>query len=342
MRLRSWVTLITLALLALTVALGWSEIARAWRLLGAVDLWILALMVPVQVLSYWATGEVMFTYLRSTGELAKAPWWLTPRVALELNFVHHVMPSAGIAGFSFLGWALSRYGVSAGRTTMAQIVQVALTFVSYTLILILAVIALVFDREINRTIIVTSAALVAVVVVLVVLLIHVTSDRKRMETAAGWAVRTVNSVVRAITLHKKAEVLKPETVGGFFDEIHRDYCKIRDERQLLLRPFLLSAVANCLDISLLYIAFRSLGFAVNPAIIVVAFGLSSILGMASVTPGGAGVYETAMILFLAAAGVSAHAAIAGTLLARVVLLIGTIVFGYAFYQMRISGSREAG
>jgi len=341
MRLRSWVTLITLALLTLMVALGWSEIARAWQLLGTVDLRILALMVPVQILSYWVTGEVMFTYLRSKGDLVKAPWWLTPRIALELNFVHHVMPSAGVAGFSFLGWALSRYGVSVGRTTMAQIIQVTLTFVSYTLILILAVVALVFDREINRTIIATSAALVAVVVASVVLLIHVTGDRKRLETAAGWATRTVNAVVYALTLHRKVEVLKPERVRGFFDEIHRDYLEIRDERRLLLRPFLLSAVANCLDISLFYLAFRSLGIHVDPGVMVIAFGLSSILGMVSVTPGGSGVYETAMIMLLTAAGVSSQAAIAGTLLARVVLLVSTIAFGYVFYQLRVGYSPAA-
>lgn len=337
MKPRFWITLITLLLLGLVVALGWGEIARAWKILGRVDLWILALMIPVQILSYYATGEVIFAYLRSKGCLEAAPWWLTPRVALELNFVHHVMPSAGVAGFSYLGWVLSHYGVSAGKATMAQIVQLALTFISYTLILMIALVALIFDHAVNRTIIATSATLVVIIVASVALLIYATSDRKRLVALAGWITRTVNPVVSVLTRHRQAEVLKLGVVEGFFKELNQDYCEIRDDRGLLLRPFLISIVVNCLDISLLLIAFRSLGFWVNPAIVVIAFGLSSILGIASATPGGAGVYETAMIVFLAGAGVAPDAAIAGTLLARVILLFGTILFGYLFYQLRISG-----
>lgn len=336
MKARSWITLVTLLLLALVIALGWGEITRAWKLLGRVDLWILALMVPVQILSYHTTGDVIFTYLRSKGCLKTAPWWLTPRVALELNFVHHIMPSAGVAGFSYLGWVLNRYGVSAGRATMAQIVQLALTFISYTFILMLSLVVLVFDRAVNRTIIVTSATLVIIIVASVALLLYATSNRKRLVALAGWVTRTVNTVVSALTRHKKVEVLKLGTVEGFFNELHQDYCEIRDDRGLLVRPFLVSIVVNCLDISLLLIAFKALGFWVNPAVLVIAFGLSSILGIFSATPGGTGVYETAMIVFLAAAGVPTDAAIAGTLLARVTLLLGTILFGYLFYQLTIN------
>jgi uncharacterized protein (TIRG00374 family) len=340
MKRRHWVTLITLVLVGVMVVLGWGEFGRAWKLLGRVDLWILALLIPVQVLSYFATGEVIFGYLRSKGSLTRAPWWLTPRVALELNFVHHVMPSAGIAGFSYLGWVLNRYGVTAGRATMAQIVQVTLTFVTYTLILVLAVVVLAFDRGVNRAIILTSAVLVAAVVASVALTVFLASGRERLAALAGWLTRTVNRVVSAVTRHKRNAVLDLATVETFFNEIHQDYCEMRDDKRLLVRPFLWAALANCLDISLLFIAFRSLGLWVNPATIVVAFGVSSILGMMSATPGGTGVYEAAMIVFMAAAGVPPHAAIAGTLLARVALLAGTIVFGYLFYQLRLSGYRK--
>lgn len=61
------------------------------------------------------------------------------------------------------------------------------------------------------------------------------------------------------------------------------------------------------------------------------------------TPGGAGVYEAVMVAFLAASGVTTEVAIAGTLLARVTLLAGTILFGYLFYQLTIIkyGNRPA-
>jgi hypothetical protein len=50
-----------------------------------------------------------------------------------------------------------------------------------------------------------------------------------------------------------------------------------------------------------------------------------------------------MVAFLAASGVTTEVAIAGTLLARVTLLAGTILFGYLFYQLTIIkyGNRPA-
>jgi uncharacterized protein (TIRG00374 family) len=68
----------------------------------------------------------------------------------------------------------------------------------------------------------------------------------------------------------------------------------------------------------------------------IAFGISSIVSVFSATPGGAGIYEAIMIAFLASAGTPTEVAIAGTLLARTTLLIGTVIFGYIFYQLTIN------
>jgi hypothetical protein len=112
--------------------------------------------------------------------------------------------------------------------------------------------------------------------------------------------------------------------------------EIRKEKRILIVPFIWALAANLFDVALLFIAFWALGFSINPAILVVAFGLSSIASVFSVTPGGAGVYEAIFIAFLATAGVPPNVAIAGTLMARVALLLGTIVFGYFFYQLTIN------
>ena len=94
-------------------------------------------------------------------------------------------------------------------------------------------------------------------------------------------------------------------------------------------------LANILDVGLIWVSFWALGSVVDPAVLFVAFGIASIAGALSVTPGGAGVYEAVMVAFLAATGVPPDVAIAGTLLARVILLAATIVFGYAFYQLTV-------
>jgi len=153
---------------------------------------------------------------------------------------------------------------------------------------------------------------------------------------SNWITRTVNKVSSKLTRGKKTDVLKLETVEGFFTEMHQDYLEIRREKSILVRPFIWAALTCIFDVALIFIAFASLGHIVNPAMLFIAFGIASIVSVVSSVPGGAGVYEAVMIAFLASAGVPADVAIAGTLLARVTLLIGTVIFGYIFYQLTIN------
>ena len=65
MSLRAWVSLITAIFLVLVVFLARHEIERAWNLLESVNLWVLALLIPAQLIVYFAAGEMMFSYLRA-------------------------------------------------------------------------------------------------------------------------------------------------------------------------------------------------------------------------------------------------------------------------------------
>ena len=124
-------SVISLLLIAVVVIFGWDDIRGAWDLLGQVNIWILLLLIPVQIFSYYATGGMIFAYLRSKGHLKKVSRWRMTRISLELNFVNHIIPSGGAVGFSYLGWVLHHYGVRAGTATMAQIVRFTLTFFNF-------------------------------------------------------------------------------------------------------------------------------------------------------------------------------------------------------------------
>lgn len=336
MSFRSWATIITFLLLALVVYFGWDQITMAWSLLGSVNLWIWALLIPVQLASYYATGGMIFSYLRSKGNLKDTTHWQMARIALELNFVNHILPSGGAAGFSYLGWVLSRHGVGAGRATMAQIIRFVLAFISFVSIVIVSVVVLAFDHQVDRTIIVVSAALVIVATGGTALIIYLVGNHKRLIKFSGLVTNTANKIMSILTRGKKHNSVKLQSIEDFFTEIHTDYLEIRREKKILIRPLAWAVVTNLLDVSLIMIAFLSLGFFVNPATLFIAYGIASIISIFSASPGGAGVYEAIMIAFLASAGVEPDRAIAGTLLARATLLVGTILFGYIFYQLTIN------
>jgi hypothetical protein len=336
MTFRFWISVVTFILLAIVVILGWGEIVRAWNLLGSVNIWVWLLLIPVQLFSYYATGEMIFSYLRSKGDLTDVSSWKMTRTALELNFVNHIFPSGGAAGFSYLGWVLHRSGVSAGRATMAQIIRFVLTFVSFVMIVIISVITLTFDHKIDRTILMVSSLLIVLAVGGVSAIIYAVGNHKRLVRFSSWLTRVVNKVVSKLTRGKKKNTLDLISVEKFFTDLHQDYLEIKHDNNILIKPFIWAVIANILDVVLLSVAFLSLGFWVSPAILFIAFGISSIISVFSATPGGAGIYEAIMIAFLASAGVPPEVAIAGTLLARTTLLIGTVIFGYIFYQLTIN------
>lgn len=332
---RGWLTLITLVLLIVVIFFAWPEIREAGELLGRVDLLILALLVPVQFFSYYATGGMIFSYLRAKGDLKEMSHWGMTRTALELNFVNHILPSGGAAGFSYLSWVLSRFGVSVGRSTMAQLIRFTLTFLSFVLLLMIAVAILILDHRIDRLMILLCSGLFVLAVGASIFTVYIISSRPRLERFSAWLTAKVNNLVRKLTRGRKRKVLKATILEKFFSDLHDDYLAIRREKRILIKPFIWATLANIADVALIWIAFWALGHAVNPATLFVAFGLSSIASAFSVTPGGAGVYEAIMIAFLASSGVPADAAIAGTLLARVTLVVGTILFGYLFYQLTV-------
>ena len=335
MKFRTWLSIITLTLLAVVVVAAWGDIREAFGYLGKVDLWILALIIPVQFVSYFATGEMIFSYLRAKGNIRELNVLKVTRMALELNFVNHVFPSGGAAGAAYFSWLLSRHGVSSGRAIMAQIVRFALTFLSFVLLLLVALTVLIIDHSVDRVTILLSLLLAVLAVGATIGGMYLLGSKKRLDAFATWLTRSVNRIVRRVTRGKKRSILKETAITTFFVDIHDDFLAIRRDKKILTKPFLWAILANIMDVVLIYIAFWSFGVQVNPALIFIAFGLASIAGAVVVTPGGAGVYELVMVAFLTSAGVPSTTAIAGTLLARVLLMLLTIVFGYAFYQFTV-------
>lgn len=336
MKFRFWLNILTFLLLALAVYFTRDQIIQAWNMLGEVNLAIFLLLIPLQFFSYFAVGEVMFSYLKSKGELKSLNRWQMTRIALELNFVNHIIPIPSIAGFSYLGWILKRHSVSAGRATMAQIIRYVLMFVSFVALILISVFILMLDHQASRSAIFISTLFVLATIISTSLLVYGISDRNRVKKTSHWITNLINKLVYRLSFGKKKQVLELDKTNDFFNEIHNDYIEISRQTNILHKPIIWAVLANITDVALVWCAFWSLGFFVNPAALFIAFGISAFSAIFAATPGGTGAYEAIMIAFLVSAGVPASVAIAGTLLARVTLFAGTIIFGYIFYQLTIN------
>lgn len=328
-------SIVTVMLLAILIFLSRHELVRAWELLEKVNIWILLIALPLSALSYLAAGEMIFSYLRQKKLINDIKHTTLMRLSLELNFVNHVLPSGGLSGISYMNWRLSKYGVPSGRATMAQAVRYAMGFAALITLLAISVIAVTVDGSINRWTILMSSSLVFFLTIITLLGMYVLKSHERMEKAADWVTKVTNNLVERISFGAKRNILKLDKVRGFFEDMHDDFNDLKRDRRVLLRPYLWGIFFTIMEVSIFATVFWALGTPVNPAPILIAYGIASFAGYIIITPGGAGAYEAIMVIVLAMAGIAQSQAIAAIILARMIILLVTIVLGYIFYQLAV-------
>ncbi|MEO5948829.1 MAG: lysylphosphatidylglycerol synthase transmembrane domain-containing protein, partial [Candidatus Saccharimonas sp.] len=328
-------SVVTIVFVVVLLFVSRHHLEHAWKLLSEVNLGLLALVIPITAATYLASGEMIFSYLRQKKLMGEINPWTLMRVSLELNFVNHVLPSGGVSGVSYLNWRMGKLGVSTSRATMAQAIRYAAGFAAMTTLLALSVLMVTIDGNINRWIILMSSMLVFVMIVATVGFIYVVRSPSRMHHVSEWLEKWINRIVRKVTRGKVAHVVDGVKLTVFLDDMHDDYVSLSRDKRVLLQPYLWGMAFTMLEIALFYVTFLALGASVNPASILIAYGVASLTGFAVVTPGGAGAYEAVMVAVLATAGLKEGQAIAGIILARVIILLVTIVLGYVFYQMTL-------
>lgn len=335
MNKRRWLNIITVALIVIILFLARHDLVKAWGLLGGVNIWIFLLVFPVQFISYYASGAMIFSYLRQKGDLKETSNIEATKMALELNFVNHILPSGGVSGASYMAWRLSKLGVNTSRGTLAQVVRFAAAFASFAVLLVISVIFITVDTGVNRFIILVASSLVAAIIIAAIVVGYAIGSVHRMHQLAEVIYRAGNWVWRTILRQKNKPLIKKDKIETYLEGIHEDYLALRRSPKTLKKPLLWGVVFNVSEVMIFWITFLALGSFVNPAAILIAIGLAGVVGAVVVTPGGAGGYEAAMILFITATGVSGGVAFAGILLARVTLILLTIASGYVFYHQSL-------
>ncbi|MGG7463141.1 lysylphosphatidylglycerol synthase transmembrane domain-containing protein [Plantibacter sp. YIM 135347] len=331
-RARIWISIVTFALVAALVAGSWNHIIDAFHSLARVDVWVLLLLVPVQLLSYWVTGETMFSFLRSRGELRGMHPLTAMRMSLEFNFSNHMLPSAGAAGIVYTTWKLGRFGVSPERASVAQLARFAVTFISFSVLLTAATVSLVLAGEGSPQVLGAAALVGALALVSTTVGVVLLRRRRLLHRTAGLVTALANRVLRLL---RRPNPLSSVPVVRYFDGLYLEVRALGERPATLLRPFLWSAVTNLADASLFFIALSAFGVVPDPRLVFVAYGLATLASIVIVTPNGLGAYEVALIAVLVSGGLAEGTTIAAVVLARVVLLLGTIVFGWGFYQQSV-------
>lgn len=328
-------SIITLLLIAVILFFSRHELEQAFGLLSTVNPLVFLIVLPIIAIAYLASGEMVFAYLREKKTLKHVNLLTQMRISLELNFVNHILPSGGVSGISYVNWRLGKFGVTSGKATMAQAVRYVVGFAGMVTLLILSVVLVTMDGTVNRWIILMSSALVTTMLLVTIGFVYLMKSVTRIRKFSHLLARVANATVKKMTFGRVKHIVYANAIEAFLDEMHEDFIAINKDRRVLLKPYLWGLFFTIAEISVFWIVFWALGSPINPAPILIAYGLASLAGFIVITPGGAGAYEAIMVAVLAFAGMPKGEAIAGIVMTRAMILFVTIVIGYIFYQQAL-------
>jgi uncharacterized protein (TIRG00374 family) len=127
---------------------------------------------------------------------------------------------------------------------------------------------------------------------------------------------------------KKGQKTKIEKILiKHFSHFAKTFRTVIKDRKIILVGIILSLVYWILNFSVSYFLFLSFGIEISFLLIIVVFSIGSIVGDISPTPGGIGLIEGVSILTYSLFGVNLTAAIAVSLLTRMIFYFFALFLG---------------
>ena len=341
-KILSVVTILLVALIAWKAFSGSVEIdgqtmtmlEATWYSLQRITGWVLLLIIPEQILMYYAAGQIYFAFLRQRKNFKISQARLT-RISLEINFVNHALPSGGASGLGYLVWRLKDFNISAGQISFVHVLRYGICALGNALQTLIAIIIVLVAGCVlpDGYWILWLAGLVAGGIIgLIIIAWLIVRKQKNIDWLAATSSKFINKVVRRLSRGKKHVFLREEQVNKFFADLREDYLHLKQNRHILWKPMIWGLFYSFLELATYWIVACALGHPEILPQIMIAEGIASVVGTVLVTPGGMGGYEGAFVYALVKTGVNLQAATITVVVTRIFVLVGTIVSGWGFYQ----------
>jgi len=298
--------------------------------------WVLALVLPVEILNYHAQAKLYQSLFKTAG--TKLSYRALIKLSLELNFVNHVFPSGGVTGLSYFGLRLHGEGVRAAKSTLVQVMKLALVFLSFELLLMLGMFILAVNGKAGNMTIFIGSSLSTLLVVGTVAFVYIVGSRSRIEAFLTALTSLLNRIIQVVR-PKHPETINIAKARKVFGEFHEDYNLISSQKDKLREPFGWAMVANITEIAVVLLVFIAFGHYVNVGAIILAYAVANFAGLVSVLPGGVGIYEALMTAILATAGVPASVSLPAIVMYRVVNTTIQVPPGYYFYHRLLASGK---
>jgi len=332
---RNWkllVNIITIVALVILIYAIRDDLVQTFKNLWKVNAWALLLMIPAQYLNYDAQARVYQGIFKTEG--SKISYWHLMRATLELNFVNHVFPSGGVTGITYFSLRLKSNGISVAKATAAHMMKLVMIFLSFELMIVLAVTALAVRGHMNNLILFIAASLVTSLVILTFGMGFIIGSKARIAGFFSYVSTMLNKIIHVFR-RSHPETINVDRVRLLFEEMHEYYVQFSSNWRQLRIPLFWAFMANFWEVMTIFVVYIAFGHIVNIGAIILAYAVANSAGFVSILPGGIGIYEGLMTLVLTATGVPSKISLPVTVMYRVVNTIIQVPAGYVAYQSHL-------
>ncbi len=326
----TWGTLVALLLLVFLLR---DQILETISNLGRVNASVLLLIIVWQLLNYHTYTKMYQGLFDILGvKMGYKPLY---RASVELNFVNHVFPSAGVSGFSYFGLRMKQLGATAAQAAVVQTMRFVTIFMSFQVLLLFGVFLLAVNGKASNLTILVASSLSTLLVAGTLMVIYIVGSKSRIDTFFTFLTKVLNKIIQLVR-PKHPETINIAAVRQLFLEFHQNYKILQKNYKKLKMPLVYAFFSSVTEIATIYTVYVAFGEYVNVGAIILAYAIANFAGLISVMPGGVGVYEGLMTAVLATVGVPPSTSLPITVMYRVLSSAVQLPPGYYLYHKVIT------
>jgi uncharacterized protein (TIRG00374 family) len=320
-KLRHIFSLLGLIGLCIVLLINRHQFESFWHLIKTLRWYILALIVLIQIASYWVNALYyrsilkIFTYDVGILRLFEG--------ALATNFVNYVAPTVGLAGAGFLSQVLSP-DVPRGTSVLTQLMRYALSALAVLIMMPVGFIIIFLSADSGRSIVKVTLASAIGIILLAIAIVALVSRESALRRTVAWLIRGFKRIYPKF----KGEA----AVRHFIDEFYVGYRQLTKNKRRLLGPFGWSIVYIVIAILTFYLAFLAFGKVANLGIVIMAYLFANIASIFGGVFFSTGIFEVGMAGTLVALGIPFSLAFSVTVVYRVLNLLVGLPPGFYFYR----------
>ncbi|MBR6024014.1 MAG: UPF0104 family protein [Methanobrevibacter sp.] len=317
---------LAISLLILAVILYFVGIDDVINALKVANLYLIALAIVTQVFTYFLY-TLRWKILNDIADLDASILKLLPITLVGLA-VNNITPSGRGGGEPVRAYIFAREENYPMEETFAAVVaDRALDTFPFVVLAVLTIIGMTLYFDLSPALLTVMVVAVVVIVLILILLIYMSINPAFGERVDGWIIGLVRRFYK-----KNSDELEQKihnVIKGFQDTMN---LVIRNKK-VLYYALPLSFIIWIFEILRVYIVFLAFGANISPIVIGEVFILASLAGMIPLLPGGLGAVDGIMIVFYAAAGVSASISAGATVIERLIsfwlaTILGLMILPY--------------